>query len=203
MKNLRWWNWPRLPDLLFTGNDSPLHRRLYIIYRMLSEATTLVFADMLFVESLRRRGVESLGKTSRQVWLCFFFWFLGLRYIKGFWKLESTNEVYKETIFKQQKCCVMIDSPVTQRWWVPTFQQFPGPWSVVELSEQCVRVSKAPIMCFTARTNHSGWFNDSNPRLTIHMNLFPIRFRLRCFVLSTRCLVKHSFTGFVQALPKP
>ena len=34
---VRW----RLPDLLFTGEDSPLHRRLYIIYRMLSEAITL------------------------------------------------------------------------------------------------------------------------------------------------------------------
>ncbi len=128
MENLRW-NWPRLPDLLFTGNDSPLHRRLYIIYRMLSEATTLVFADMLFVESLRRRGVESLGKNDSTFgvdsWWVLVGMTLGffgdgrLRYIKGFWRLESTNEVYKETTFKQQKCCDMIDPPVSQRWWVP------------------------------------------------------------------------------------
>jgi len=59
-----------LPDLLFTGNDSPLHRRLYIIYRMLSETTTLVFADMLFVESLRRRGVE-YDWSKRKIWPVF------------------------------------------------------------------------------------------------------------------------------------
>ena len=31
-------------------------RRTYIIYRMMSEATTMVFADMLFVETLRLSG---------------------------------------------------------------------------------------------------------------------------------------------------
>eukprot|EP00435_Cladocopium_sp_Y103_P039325 s1523_g10.t1 len=59
-----------LPDLLFTGEDSPLHRRLYIIYRMLSEAITLVFADMLFVEHLRRSGVE-YDWSKRKIWPLF------------------------------------------------------------------------------------------------------------------------------------
>jgi len=59
-----------VPDLLFTGQDSPLHRRLYIVYRMLSEATTLVFADMIFVEALNRSGVSyDWGK--RKIWPLF------------------------------------------------------------------------------------------------------------------------------------
>lgn len=47
-----------IPDLIYTGNTTRLARKVYIIYRMMSEATTLVFADMLFVESLRRSGYE-------------------------------------------------------------------------------------------------------------------------------------------------
>ena len=43
-----------IPDLVFTGRDmSAEARRTYIVYRMCSEATTLVFADMLFVEVCR------------------------------------------------------------------------------------------------------------------------------------------------------
>ncbi|CAK9022325.1 unnamed protein product [Durusdinium trenchii] len=45
-----------IPDLVFTGNTSTNARRTYIIYRMMSEATTMVFADMLFVETLRLSG---------------------------------------------------------------------------------------------------------------------------------------------------
>eukprot|EP00435_Cladocopium_sp_Y103_P054757 s480_g17.t5 len=45
-----------IPDLVFTGNTSSNARRTYIIYRMMSEATTMVFADMLFVETLRLSG---------------------------------------------------------------------------------------------------------------------------------------------------
>ena len=47
-----------LPDLVFCGNVSPGLRRVYIVHRMISEAVTLVLADMLFVEALRRDGVE-------------------------------------------------------------------------------------------------------------------------------------------------
>eukprot|EP00929_Paragymnodinium_shiwhaense_P119186 TRINITY_DN91065_c0_g1_i1.p1 TRINITY_DN91065_c0_g1~~TRINITY_DN91065_c0_g1_i1.p1 ORF type:complete len:688 (-),score=93.31 TRINITY_DN91065_c0_g1_i1:268-2331(-) len=47
-----------IPDLVYTGGTSKAYRRTYILYRMMSEATTLVFADMLFVETLRRSGYE-------------------------------------------------------------------------------------------------------------------------------------------------
>ncbi len=65
-----------IPDLIYTGGDNHTsdatcsstasnnninlyaknYRNVYILYRMMSEATTLVFADMLFVESLRLTG---------------------------------------------------------------------------------------------------------------------------------------------------
>ena len=47
-----------IPDLVYTGNNSTNGRRAYILYRMLSEAVTMVFADMLFVETLRLSGHE-------------------------------------------------------------------------------------------------------------------------------------------------
>jgi hypothetical protein len=59
-----------LPDLVFTGKHSPLLRRVYIISRMLSEAATLVFADMLLAEGLRRSGVE-YDWTKRAIWPLF------------------------------------------------------------------------------------------------------------------------------------
>lgn len=41
-----------MPDLLFDGVDSDDHRRAYIAYRMMSEAISLVMADMTYVASL-------------------------------------------------------------------------------------------------------------------------------------------------------
>lgn len=47
-----------LPDLVFTGESSATGRAVYVAYRMISEAVTLVLADMVFAEALRRGGVE-------------------------------------------------------------------------------------------------------------------------------------------------
>ncbi len=46
-----------LPDLVFTGAFGPRERAVYVAYRMISEAVTLVLADMVFVDALRRAGV--------------------------------------------------------------------------------------------------------------------------------------------------
>ena len=47
-----------LPDLIFTGAADDSRRKVYVIARMMSEAVTLVLADMLLVDTLRRGGVE-------------------------------------------------------------------------------------------------------------------------------------------------
>lgn len=47
-----------LPDLVFDGRDTALHRQIYICYRMMSEAVSLVLADMRFVASLREQFPE-------------------------------------------------------------------------------------------------------------------------------------------------
>ncbi len=46
------------PDLLFDGQISAAHRAVYIAHRMMSEAFTLVLADMVFIETLAQRGVD-------------------------------------------------------------------------------------------------------------------------------------------------
>ncbi|MFT3712486.1 MAG: hypothetical protein QM817_32975 [Archangium sp.] len=50
-----------MPDLLFDGTDSDDHRRAYIAYRMMSEAISLVFADMTFVASLASSSLAPAG----------------------------------------------------------------------------------------------------------------------------------------------
>lgn len=47
-----------MKDLIFTGSDSPLHRNVYIIHRMISEAVTIMLADGVFVDSMQREGVD-------------------------------------------------------------------------------------------------------------------------------------------------
>lgn len=47
-----------LPDLLFTGNHSSKHRMIYIAWRMLSEAVTMSLADMLFIDIIKKKGIQ-------------------------------------------------------------------------------------------------------------------------------------------------
>lgn len=46
------------PDLIFDGEASEEHRRIYIIYRMMSEAFTLVLGDMVFVDFWKEEGLD-------------------------------------------------------------------------------------------------------------------------------------------------
>lgn len=63
-----------LPDLVFTGvpdgEDHATWRNVYSAWRMISEAFTLVLADMLFVDGLARSGLDyDFGK--RKIWPLF------------------------------------------------------------------------------------------------------------------------------------
>jgi hypothetical protein len=59
-----------VPDLLFTGSAaccSAAGQRLYLVHRMLSEAVTMVLADMLYADGLRRQGVP-YDWGARRIW---------------------------------------------------------------------------------------------------------------------------------------
>lgn len=47
-----------IPDLIVSGSLTDHEKKVYIAYRMMSEAITLVFADMFFVDTLVRNGLE-------------------------------------------------------------------------------------------------------------------------------------------------
>ena len=47
-----------LPDLVFTGKNSFSHKRVYIMWRMMSEAFTLALTDMVYIDALKNSGVE-------------------------------------------------------------------------------------------------------------------------------------------------
>ena len=60
-----------VPDLIYTGSLSPLIRKTYILYRMMSEATTLVFADMLFVSTLQKSNKYEYNWAKRKIFPLF------------------------------------------------------------------------------------------------------------------------------------
>jgi adenylate kinase family enzyme len=47
-----------IPDLIFTGNNSLLHKQVYISWRMMSESFTMCMADMAFVDTLVKLGIS-------------------------------------------------------------------------------------------------------------------------------------------------
>lgn len=47
-----------LPDLVFSGRNSFIHKRTYIMWRMMSEAFTMALTDMIFIDALRASGVQ-------------------------------------------------------------------------------------------------------------------------------------------------
>lgn len=47
-----------IPDQIFTGNSSEGHRNVYIAARLMSEALTIIMADMLFIEEIKKSGFE-------------------------------------------------------------------------------------------------------------------------------------------------
>ena len=60
-----------IPDLVFDGVISPLHKKVYIAYRLMSEAITLVLADMIFVNSLIRSGFKYETVNQRRIYPVF------------------------------------------------------------------------------------------------------------------------------------
>lgn len=56
-----------LPDPIFEGTASETARRVYLVARMLSEAFTLVLADMVFVDAIRTSGY-AYDYTRRLAW---------------------------------------------------------------------------------------------------------------------------------------
>ncbi|XWV26649.1 hypothetical protein QJ857_gp0411 [Tupanvirus soda lake] len=64
------------PDLIFTGchdnqQTEELNRKLYLINRMMSEAITLVFADMFFVKSVLESGNDYPTRDERKIYPMF------------------------------------------------------------------------------------------------------------------------------------
>jgi hypothetical protein len=47
-----------MPDLCYDGSSHPASRMVYMVSRMMSEAWAMVFADMIFVDELQRKGVD-------------------------------------------------------------------------------------------------------------------------------------------------
>lgn len=78
-----------IPDLIFTGNDWLFFRQTYIVYRMMSEAFTLVLTDMMFVDSMFKNGIE-YNYTNRKIYPLFQDFNLNL----------SNNSLFEENILK-------------------------------------------------------------------------------------------------------
>jgi inosine/xanthosine triphosphate pyrophosphatase family protein len=84
-----------IPDLIFTGKTDKLSKNVYIITRMLSEAITIVLADMVFIETLKKSNVD-YDWTKRKIWPLY----------------DSMNKDFslKEIIIANVKYCLLGDS---------------------------------------------------------------------------------------------
>ncbi len=60
-----------MPDLVFNGTHTPLIQKVYIGYRLMSEAITLVLGDMLFVYSMLNSSFEYKTVESRKIYPVF------------------------------------------------------------------------------------------------------------------------------------
>ena len=60
-----------IPDLIFDGIDTPLAQKVYIGYRLMSEAFTLVLGDMLFVHSMIKSGYDYETVSGRKIYPIF------------------------------------------------------------------------------------------------------------------------------------
>ncbi len=60
-----------MPDLIFTGTHSPLIQKVYIGYRLMSEAITLVLGDMLFVYSMLNSSFDYKTVEARKIYPVF------------------------------------------------------------------------------------------------------------------------------------
>jgi len=60
-----------IPDLIFDGNTSNLNKVVYIAYRLMSEAFTLVLGDMIFVHAMIKDGFEYKTILKRKIYPIF------------------------------------------------------------------------------------------------------------------------------------
>uniref|UniRef100_A0A0G4I4H2 Uncharacterized protein n=1 Tax=Chromera velia CCMP2878 TaxID=1169474 RepID=A0A0G4I4H2_9ALVE len=60
-----------IPDLIYTGEADRISRFVYVTHRMLSEATTLVSADMYFADSVLRAGFKYDTIDNRRIYPLF------------------------------------------------------------------------------------------------------------------------------------
>eukprot|EP01094_Clydonella_sp_ATCC50884_P010743 TRINITY_DN20583_c0_g1_i1.p1 TRINITY_DN20583_c0_g1~~TRINITY_DN20583_c0_g1_i1.p1 ORF type:complete len:686 (-),score=260.37 TRINITY_DN20583_c0_g1_i1:71-2026(-) len=65
------WGHFSIPDLIYTGDPTPLARRIYILYRLCGEATTLSMGDMVFIDSVFKSGLEYETVKKRRIYPLF------------------------------------------------------------------------------------------------------------------------------------
>ena len=64
-------NHHNIPDLIFDGDDSVKMQNVYVAWRMMSEAMTLVIADMLYADTLVRTDPENEQSVDRRIYPLF------------------------------------------------------------------------------------------------------------------------------------
>lgn len=60
-----------IPDLIYSGEVDPISRFVYICYRLMSEAITLICADVFFVDSLLKAGFKYDTMEGRKIYPLF------------------------------------------------------------------------------------------------------------------------------------
>jgi inosine/xanthosine triphosphate pyrophosphatase family protein len=94
-----------IPDLVFTGETDTLSKNVYIITRMLSEAITIVLADMIFIETLRKSDIE-YDWAKRKIWPLYNSINKNIHEMST----ENQQEFLRKVIIANVKYCLLGDS---------------------------------------------------------------------------------------------
>lgn len=79
-----------IPDLIYTGETDSVSRFIYIVYRLMSEAITLISADVFFVNSIIRSGFVYNTINDRKIYPVF----EGMDISKLFFELLYANMIF-------------------------------------------------------------------------------------------------------------
>ncbi len=151
-----------IPDLVYTGNNSELHKKVYISYRLMSEAITLVVGDMLFVKSLNESNIEYKTVKKRKIYPLFEL------IEKKLFENKKYNEIVKELVFASYNFCFygdlsewkkLSDSDNTNE----IFENFSKKYTDYMLEDFNWTAKNWDFLKSNTNTNYDLWFKEITP----------------------------------------
>lgn len=152
-----------IPDLVYTGNNSELHKKVYISYRLMSEAITLVVGDMLFVKSLNESNIEYKTVKKRKIYPLFEL------IEKKLFENKLYSEIVKELVFASYNFCFYGDLSEWKKMCDNTentneiFDNFSNKYTDYMLEDFNWTAKNWDFLKSNTNTNYNLWYKEITP----------------------------------------